>query len=239
MLAMQVYVNGHECDIPAGVASFGDLVFFVEQQRLPHGEVLTQISLDGKELDEQEESAAAARPCSSIERAEFFSARPLELARDGLSDAGELLPSLAEDLPRAAAAMRSGKLSEGLEMFAPCLEVVSWYVSLLNALDVLLSRDGVSFSLHPGSAGDVDSMGEELDGASDAPGDIAGGSELRSFASIENLRQKLVDIERAQQQSDHLLLADLIEYELLPIVQIWADESPRILHTVSTQDAVA
>lgn len=234
-------MNGSACDIPPGVASFGDLVFFVEQQRLPPGEVLTVVALDGNELDEAEEQAAAARPCSSIDRAEFFSARPLDLAREGLTDASELLPSLSEDLPLVAATLRGGKLNDGLEMFAPCLEVLSWYVSLLSALDTLLSRDGVCFSLHPDTASDADMLGEELNGAGEAAagGSLNDGSELRSFASIENLRQKLVDIELAQQQSDHLLLADLLEYELLPIVQIWADESPRLLHHVTAQDAVA
>lgn len=234
---MQVLVNGSARDIPPGVASFGDLVFFVEQQCLPAGEVLTVIALDGNELDEAEEQAAGARACSEIDRAEFFSAKPLDLAREGLEDAAELLPSLAEDLPVVAGAMRSGKLAEGLEMFSPCLEVLSWYVSLLSALDTLLGRQDAAFAPGTGETRDADELSAEVDGA-DLSGPLAD-EELRSFASIENLRQKLVDIELAQERTDHLLLADLLEYELLPIVQIWAEESPLLLRRVSAEDAVA
>jgi hypothetical protein len=233
MAAMKVSLNGQACEIPPGVASFGDLVFFVEQQRLPPGEVLTTISVDGAELDELQEQAYGPRPCGELERVDFFSAPPLELAREGLVDAGELLPSLAADLPGVAEALRSGRVAEGLEMFDPCLEVVSWYVSLLSALDALLGRHDPSFRIDPASARDADDLVPEVDAA------LLDGAELRSFASIENLRQKLVDIELAQGQNDHLLLADLLEYELLPIVQIWASETTLLLRKVNHERAQA
>jgi hypothetical protein len=232
---VKVTLNGNPCEVPSGVASFGDLVFFVEQQRLPPGEVLTVIALDGAELDEAEENAAASRPCSELEQVDFFSAEPLELAREGLEDAAELLPSLGADLPEVAAALRSGKVTEGLEMFSPCLEVVDWYVTLLRALDTLLGRHDPAFRINPDTARDADDLSPEVDGTSlttDSDG-------WRSFASVENLRQKLVDIELAQEQNDHLLLADLLEYELLPIVQIWSEESPSLLHRVNTESAEA
>jgi hypothetical protein len=210
------------------------MVFFVEQQRLPAGEVLTRIVVDDEELSEAEERALAARPCRELGTVEFYTARPVDLAEEGLHDAKELLPGLAADLPKVAQELRSGKVVDGLELFGPCLEVLSWYVSLITAVDAIFSRNNPAFRSVEPDLNEAEELGAELDGAApEAP------SELRTFASIEILRQKLLDVEQAQERGDHLLLADLLEYELLPIIQIWAEESPQLLAKIQRESGEA
>ncbi len=231
---MQISLNSQACDVPPGVATFGDMVFFIEQQRLPAGEVLTRIVLDGQEVGELEEHDMAERPCRELGSIEFFSARPQDLAEEGLQDAIELLPSLAADLPLVAQELRSGKVVDGLELFGPCLEVLSWYVSLVSAVDAIFSRSNPAFRMIDPDLDQAEELGAELDGA--RPDNTP---ELRTFASIENLRVKLIDVEQAQERGDHLLLADLLEYELLPIIEIWASEAPALLQKIQREGGVA
>lgn len=233
---MKVSLNLKPCSVPDELATFLDLLTFVERERIPSGQVLTRIIVDGTELDEEEERAEYAKPLSDLGVVEFYSARTLDLAREGLQDATELLPSLAEDLPAVSAELRGGKLSEGLAMFSKCVEVLSWYVGLVTALDAIFRPADPSFRLDPAGARSP----EDLSPEDDLTGlTVEDGPELRTFASVENLRQKLLDIEDAQENNDTLLLADLIEYELLPIVQIWVQETPMLLAKVNREGGSA
>jgi hypothetical protein len=227
-------LNGLPCEVPPGCASFGDLIFFVEQQRLPAGEVLTRIILDGEHIDAEQERELSARPCNDLKQVEFHSARPSDFVLEGLSEATELLSGLEEELPLVANMLRTGDIEDGLELFGPCLEVLSWYVRLLTAADAVLSQrqaelDG-SFDV-PASLEDLRPI---LDG--DLVDDLP---DLRSFASVENLRQKLIAIEEAQEREDNLELANLVEYEINPIVTLWLKEVPQLMMRISHEGAVA
>jgi len=233
---MKVSLNLKPCPVPDGLETFIDLLNYVERERIPSGQVLTRIVLDGTELDEEQERAEYSHLLSQLEVVEFYSARTLDLAREGLSDATELLPSLAEDLPVVASELRVGKLSEALTNFAKCVEVLSWYVGLITALDAIFRPADPAFRLDPAGA----QVSEELTPEEDLTAVTAEeGPELRTFASVENLRQKLIDIESAQDENNTLLLADLIEYELLPIVEIWAGEVPVLLAKVNREGGTA
>lgn len=233
---MKASLNLKPCELPEGLSTFDELVSYVERERVPSGHVLTRIVVDGSELDEDEEQSNAGRPLDEFGVVEFHSARTVDLAREGLGDAIELLPALAEDLAAIAAELRGGDVPNGLEMFYECIAVLDWYVSLISALDTLFTRHDPSFRVDHTLLNTDDDLAPE--------GDLTGltlaeGPELRSFAAVENLRQKLVEIERAQQNNDILLLADLLEYEVQPIVRIWAAEAPALLAKVSREGAMA
>lgn len=233
---MKASLNLKPCDLPEDLGTFSELVEFVERERIPAGQVITRIVLDGEEVDDEAEESFAAKPLGEIDIVEFYSARTVDLAQEGLSDATALLPSLAEDLPAVAAELRGGNLADGLGMFGKCVEIVSWFVSLVTAVDIIFRRADPSFRLSPSGARTADDLSPEAELAEFGGG---GGAELRTFASVENLRQKLLDIEQAQEQNDTLLLADLIEYELLPIVRIWIDEVPVLLSKVAKEGGSA
>jgi hypothetical protein len=229
-------LNLKPCPVPDELRTLGELVRYVEHERVPSGQVLTRILLDGREIDLEEERASGDLLLADIGVAEFHSARTVDLAREGLADATDLLPSLAEDLPVVAAELRTEQVRDGLEMFGKCVEVISWFVSLITACDVIFGRGDPSFRLDPGATRGADDLSLESDLTAVAAEE---GSELRTFASVENLRQKLLDVEQAQLNNDTLLLADLIEYELLPIVAIWIAEVPTLLAKVSREGGTA
>lgn len=226
---MRASLNLRPCDPPEGLETFDDLVAWVERSQLPGGHVLTRILLDGAELDEQGEVDAAPRPLSGIGMVEFHSARTLDLARDGLEDALDLLPALCEDLAETAGELRAGDPRVGLEMLYECTGILDWYVSLLSAIDQLYIRAGQPLDDYEGDGAAEGGLGaaeglRNFDGAADDHG-LRG---LQSFSSIENFRRKLIEIEAAESKQDLLLLADLLEYELAPLVKLWERELPAL-----------
>jgi hypothetical protein len=229
---MKVSLNLKPCEVPEDLETFQDVVQFVERERIPSGEVITRIVCDGDELDEEREKHFRDTETGQISMLEFYSRNTIDLAQEGLTDANELLPSLAEDLPLVAVELRTGNVAEALAMFSKCVEIISWYVSLITAVDVIFSRTDPGFRLDPTTARTAEDLAPEAD-LTGLTAEV--GSELRTFASIENLRQKLIDIEQAQSNNDALLLADLIEYELMPIIKIWMGEVPILLNKVNRE----
>jgi hypothetical protein len=233
---MRVSLNLKPCPVPDGIATFQELITHLEHESIPSGQVITRIVVDGREWDEDDESAQAGTEPQEFDMIEVYSSRTVDLAREGLTDATELLPSLAEDLPVVSAELRSQDVRDGLEMFSHCIEVISWFVSLISACDVIFGRNDPGFRVDPAAARGPESLSLEDDLTALT---VEDGPELRTFASVENLRQKLLDVERAQENNDILLLADLIEYELLPIVGLWIKELPVLLAKISREGSTA
>lgn len=229
---MKVSLNLKPLEVPGNAKTLLDVIDFMERQGgLPDGHVIKHIILDGENLDEEAEKANLHRPLKDIELLEFHSARPVDIAVEGLTDASQLLPSLAEDLASVAVDLRGGRVQDGLLKFSVCADVINWYASLINPLDIIFSQLDPSFRLNT----DVD---DSMDPSPESElGKVVKdeGSELRTFVSVENLRQKLLEVERAQRNADTLLLADLIEYEVLPIVNIWVAEAPILLKKVERE----
>lgn len=233
---MRLSLNLKPCPVPDDIDTFQQLLQYLEEERVPAGQVITRIVVDGREWDEEEELHKSGVVPSAYEMIEVYSSRTIDLAKEGLNDAMELLPSLAEDMPLVAAELRGDNVRDGLEMFGRCIEVISWYVSLITACDVIFGRSDPGFRIDPNAPRSPEDMSLDADLTALT---VEEGPEMRTFASVENLRQKLLDVERAQENHDTVLLADLIEYELLPIVRIWIDEVPVLLAKVSREGGTA
>ncbi len=233
---MKVSLNLKPCDIPEGIETIGEVIAFVELERVPHGQVVTNIVLNGDNLDDAAEAIHGSKPISECEMLEFYSSRVTEIIKEGVNDATQLLPSLVADLPLVAIELRSGRVQDGIEMFGQCIEIISWYVNLISRVDEISRQADPSFRINPASAkpSEDTEIGADLTALT-----AAEGNELKTFASFENLRQKLIDVEQAQANDDTLLLADLIEYEIVPIVQIWVDEVPVFNAKVSREGGTA
>jgi hypothetical protein len=134
-----------------------------------------------------------------------------------------------------AADLRSGNVQDGLLKFSVCADVINWYTSLINPLDIIFGQIDPSFRLRA-DLDDGDEQSPEADLGRIAKDESA---EMRTFASVENLRQNLMEVERAQRNADTLLLADLVEYEVLPIVNIWVAEVPLLLKKVERESGSA
>jgi len=231
---MQVSLNSEPIKTPAGLNTVGEVVRFVETDVLPRQHVITKVVMDGEEVTNQLGDGDAFRREAAECRLEIFSARAIDVAKKGLVDATRLLPVLVDELPEASQELTGGMVEAGLNRFSRCMESISWYVNLLSAVEYILSDEGFAGTESAGLES------EELSPEDPAPGAWSGQDDgLMSFASVENLRQKLLDVQSAQYTNDTDLLANMIEYEILPIVQIWVRELPSIVSRVSRMGNLA
>ena len=237
---MQVTLNDKPVQIAAVFATLHDLLAYVEDELLPRGQVITVIEVDGIELDDDDEVRALERNLAGVQSVAFRTSRAVDLAREGLEQAVELLPQLSEALRESAHLLRNGQTAPGLDLLYECLGHVEWYIGLIAALDIYFSELSTE--------GEDDLLGDtHLDGhAIPVPGGIplrsgpdGGTGELRTFASVENLRTRLVEAQRLQQNEEMRKLADLLEHEVLPIARLWAREAPLLLRRVAREGAVA
>jgi len=235
---MQVSLNGKPIKVTAACVTLHDLLAYVEEEVLPRGQVVTSIEVDGLELDDDGEGEALERSCEGISKVDFATARAVDLAREGLEQAVEILPQLTEALRESAHLLRGGQTAEGLDLLYECLGHIEWYIGLIAALDIYFSE----------LTTDTDDEllgGTQLGGRISVPGGIPlrgaeqGFGELRTFASVENLRTRLIEAQRLQQAEKLRELADLLEHEVLPIARLWAKEAPLLLRRVAREGAVA
>jgi hypothetical protein len=233
---MKVSLNLRTREVPPELNTLQDVIAYIEQQLVAEGQTITRILLDGETLEEEDERSRGDTPVAEINIVEFYSARPIDLTVEGLGFATELLPGLADDLHTSAVQTRSGNLQQGLATFAECLEYLGWYVRIVeSAHEILTQRDpGFQARAGDGDGGCAESPEEELSQVTSETG-----PELRTFASRENLRQKLEDIINVQRNQDTVLLADMIEYELLPIVKIWMSEVATLLKLLERESGTA
>jgi hypothetical protein len=237
---MQVTLNDKQVTAPVACATLHDLLAFVEDELLPRGQVITLIEVDGLELDDDGEYDALERSLSGVQTVSFQTTRAVDLAREGLEQAVELLPALSDAMRESAQLLRSGDTAAGLDLLYECLGHVEWYIGLIAALDIYFSE------LAPDAEDDL-LEGTPLDGRTISvpggiplrgSGDISAG-EMRTFASIDNLRSRLVEAQTLQQNQEMRKLADLLEHEVLPITKLWAREAPLLLRRVAREGAVA
>jgi len=235
---MKLTLNDKPIEAPLHCATLQDLLAHVEDELLPSGHVVTQIDVDGEELEDDEEQSALLRPCGDVQSVDFYTARAVDLAREGLEQAIELLPALAEALRECARLLREGHTASGLDLLYECLGHIEWYIGLIAALDIYFTQ--IAMDTDDELLGDTP-LGKPISVPGGLPlkGSEQTLGELRTFASIENLRSRLVEAQRLQQNEEMGKLADLLEHEVLPITRLWAREAPQLLRRVAREGAVA
>src|SRR4051812_38920440 len=111
---MKVTLNDKPVQAPAACVTLHDLLAYVEDELLPRGQVVTLIEVDGLELDDDEDTNALERSIGGVQTVAFRTARAVDLAREGLEQAIELLPQLSDALRDSAHLLRAGDTAAGL-----------------------------------------------------------------------------------------------------------------------------
>ncbi len=193
------YVNQSEIPSPpTGVRSLHELLEHVEHAHLPPNNVIRQVQIDGRLLVSNERGEIPPEMMAGIdlrERIEITTGTLQEIARESLDEALSYLDRVERVIPSLASSFQA---SPGPEAFENLKELYTGFYWLNMLVDRLAKNLKVSFS-------DV----------------LLRGSPLREhnekFVSI--LRQ-LVE---SQEKADFVLVADLLEYEVLPLIPVWKE----------------
>jgi hypothetical protein len=190
-----IFVNDVEREIEAVPVTWGDLLDRLDAEAARDGVVLSAARFDGVEEPSFREPALAARLLSGLTRIDVEMAVPGDLLHDCLAAAIQTLDDAACRAVDLSAEYRQLDVSAG---HAGLVELCTALREMATLVGVLDGRLGVDIS-HAGRDG------------------------VTAERHLETLDAVLQSVVAAQESSDWLTVADILEYDLEPLIRQWAE----------------
>jgi len=166
----------------------------------PPRRILVGFRCDGEEIVSAAIVAAMQRPVASFERLEVFTSTREDLVADTMGQASSSLEETESTTQRVAELLMEGKTVEGIERLGECLRV--WQQV----------HDAVAKSL------ELLRLDPQKTTVRDQP----------LLAALERPKDVLLQIKGALQAQDHVLLADILQYEFAEVTDMWHTMIARI-----------
>ena len=177
--------------------TLGDLVLHIEKEGGAQGKVVRSIQIDGKESS-PDSSVARKTPLSEIETLEIEISTLSDIVNKNIENADAYLIRLIPGIEKSVELFRIGNEQEANKFFINIIDGIDW---LSQVLDMILAAKAIS------------------------PDTVFDGKSIQDRrASLVDFTQQMVD---ANKNQDWVLLADLLEYEILPYYQEWSNLLPR------------
>jgi len=193
----RVYVDEREVPLPPSTfQSLDRIVKHVEDHLLPPNIVIRQIQIDGSPIfsgKDLDSDPAFKAGFLGRDKIEIFTGTLTEIARESIREAQSYLDRVEVLIPSLVTSFQLSPGPEAFEQLKQLFDGFYW-------LHLLLDRVGAAFHV----TADIHLSG----------GATATDCHLR-FASV------LKQLVEAQERRDFVLIADLLEYEILPLVPEW------------------
>ncbi len=194
---MKLLVNGKEETVSHMGETLGDLLLHIEKEGLPQGNVVRSIKIDGQESS-PDSPEAQKTPLSEIATLEVEISTLSDIINKNIENADAYLIRLIPGIEKSVELFRMGNEQEANKFFINIIDGIDW---LSQVLDMILTAKAIS------------------------PDTVFDGKSIQDRrASLMGLTQQMVD---ANKNQDWVLLADLLEYEILPYYQEWSNLLPR------------
>ncbi|KMP12037.1 hypothetical protein UZ36_02415 [Candidatus Nitromaritima sp. SCGC AAA799-C22] len=202
---MKIFINGKEETPAVKGETLGDFLVQIEQGGLAQGNIIRSIKLNGENMA-PESAATRQAALSGIETLEIEVSTLDGIIETNLGNAEAYLDRLIPGIEQAADLFRTGNEQEANKFFVNIVDGMDWFSQVL---DVIMAAKGLSPET-------------EFDGK-----------------SIQDRRAGLIEFARqmveANKKQDWVLLADLLEYEILPYYQEWENLLPEIRSKANSQ----
>ena len=209
---INVKVDETTCKLDTNdVETFKELIRKVELELVPKGRVLTHIYLNGEFLTSEQEELYSGFGIQDITSLEIKTAEPIELALVSLNDTLEYLPELSGSFEKAAKFIRRGDYHAGLALLDESLDLVQSFNVLLDGIRKVLMIDFFQIKLDPDEGESIAILNQRL-------------SELAN------------EILEAAKSELWLELADLLEYELSPLLYRYLGAMPYIIEAINDRN---
>ena len=192
------YVNDREINPPGGISSFDQILSYADKEQIPPNSVIRLISIDGNPLMQGEMSGDPQKifsQISSCEKLEIITGTLQEIVRDSVSEALEYIDRVEEGISPLASMFQTDPGPEAFEGLRQLFEGFYW-------LNLLLDKLSGSFGVP------LDEV--ILQG-------IPAQEHHRKFISI------LKQLQESQERRDMVLISDLLEYEIIPLIPVWRE----------------
>ena len=193
---MKLLVNGKEETVSHMGETLGDFLLHIEKEGVPQGNVVRSIKIDGQ--DSSPDSPEAQKiPLSEIATLEVEISTLSDIINKNIENADAYLIRLIPGIEKSVELFRMGNEQEANKFFINIIDGIDW---LSQVLDMILTAKAIS------------------------PDTVFDGKSIKDRrASLVDLTQQMVD---ANKNQDWVLLADLLEYEILPYYQEWSNLLP-------------
>ena len=172
--------------------------------------VVTHIILNGEILTEEQESLYAGFGIQDIATLEIQTEEPVKLALGSLNDTLDYLPELAASFENTAKRIRSGDYAAGLEFLQESLGMLQSFNQLIDGIRQVLMIDFFQIKLE--------------------------NDEGDHFASLNARMSEIAnEILVSAEAEDWNELADLLEYELSPLLYRYLGAIPFVIDAVTNR----
>lgn len=196
---LKIVINDIERDFDASsIDNLGNLFKCLLDEFSSQESHVTKIRLNGEELSENDIQAKGNLPVQEIEELELSILSMPEIALNNINNAMEYLNKLIPAVTESSELFRTKSAEEANQHFIECIEGLTWFQEVIEIITIALK--------------------EELE------------SPNPEHKNISKLQQKMLqlvkDISDSQEKKDWVMLADLLEYELTPVLEEWASILP-------------
>lgn len=122
-----------------------ELVEFVSKFVVPHGEIISDVKVDGKPILWKDDD----RDVSSCLEVEITTRNAREVIVSGLIEAHRIYPQFQEQLLKISDNLGTARHRDELKDFASCMETLQWYYVVLSGVQGIL---GISYREIPHGA---------------------------------------------------------------------------------------
>jgi hypothetical protein len=174
--------------------SLEDIIAEIHTRFIPSGQQLFQVRVNGEFFSERYPRESRYISIEEIAELEVRTVSDAEMARFILQDSARQGGTLLQAIEQSALLFRVGSEEEANHYFAQVLEALRWLLQTGGSACQVLQVDlaGIAAGQH--------------------------GPISRFFGDLQDLLDEMLEISEAE---DYIMLADLMEYELLPMVRKW------------------
>lgn len=191
---MEVYIDEKRVEGDVAVSgTIEETVRAIQRDLCAPGQMVVGLRCDGKVIEGNAMADTLAQPASSLTRLDVFTGTRGALASDALGQAAQVLDDTAQRCGEVAGMLTAGNSSEAIEVLSQC--VSAWQ------------------QIHDAVVKTVEMLEIDTEQTVDGEDKIA--------SVMESLRDVLIQIRQALQQNDHVLLADVIQYEFEDVADRW------------------
>lgn len=192
---MKVLVDGKEVVLESeSGATFGSVMAAIYAKVAVEGRVVGKVSVDGQDVSLHAEGESTGIPVTDGSAISVTTNSPEELYLNSVRGIVQLGEAIASDLVKAIDGFRAGDVSSGQSYYYACIESLSNFFSVGNA---------ILQGLRAGYFKVPDGVAMPAKGPSETTAEVL---------------QRVLD---AQKREDWTALADILEYEVTPNLSEW------------------
>ncbi len=201
-MAPVIIINNETSDVDiSSVSKLSDLIDKVARELLEPREIITEVYVDGRTLGHGDFGQKEDCEVSSCSEISFVTLKePEEKVASLLDRMSDYLDGFPEGLGKVADQFRMGNPEEANKVLLQALEGLSAFVELLSTVRLVASSDLSNIKSDTGTLAEKE----------------------------ENFLEITTNMASSQEEKDWITVADLLEYELAPLMTDWKAMIPQI-----------